>query len=62
VLHGIPFDHAAALQVQSMDRVFSFLKPGFVTQQLTNMQFVNAMSKLAIRYSKDGKFQVRSHG
>ena len=46
-------------QVQSMDRVFHFLHTGVKTQQLTSMQFVHVMSAVAIRFSKDGTFQVR---
>jgi hypothetical protein len=42
-----------------MDRTFGFLKAGFRTQQLTNMQFVNCMRCTAIRFSKAGSFQVR---
>lgn len=47
-------------QVLSMDRIFCFLSAGFTTSALTSMQFVTVMGDLAIRFSKDGKFQVGS--
>lgn len=45
-------------QMSSMDRIFCFLCAGFTTGQLSGNQFVEVMGRLAVRFTKQGHFQV----
>ena len=55
-LSGTPLKNMR--QVQGMDRVFRFVHAGFRTACLSNLQFVLAFGHIAIRFTKNGKFQV----
>ena len=44
--------------IGAMDRIFNFLGTGFRTTALSNLAFVDVFGRIAVRFTKNGTFQV----
>ena len=56
-LSGTPLQNA--MRVHGLDRLFTFLHAGIKASQLSSLRFCQAFGQMAIRYTKDGAYQVR---